>query len=80
MRDERAEGERWLRQAENDLGLGPLALHERYFAQACFIATRYPNGLAGGVPFEAFGERQASEAIAGAERFLAIARERLVSG
>lgn len=132
MRDERAEGERWLRQAENDLGLGRVALSERYFAQACFIAqqsaekaskalaygagdrlvighslvelvarlhdrlpsltalretagvldqyyiaTRDPNGLAGGVPFEAFGERQASGAIAGADRFLAIAREHL---
>jgi len=117
MRDERAEGERWLRQAENDLEFGRLALREGYFAQACFIAqqsaekalkslaygsgerlvighslvelverlrdrfpavsalretaglldqyyipTRYPNGLAGGVPFEAFGERQAREA------------------
>jgi len=132
MRDERAEGERWLRQAENDLEFGRLALRERYFAQACFIgqqcaekalkslaygsgdrlvighslvelverlrerfpqlstlretaglldqyyiATRYPNGLAGGVPFEAFGERQAREAIEGASRFVAIAREGL---
>lgn len=40
MRDERAEGERWLRQAENDLGLGRVALRERYFAQACFIAQQ----------------------------------------
>lgn len=130
MRDERGEGERWLRQAENDLEFGRLALREGYFAQACFIAqqcaekalkalaygsgdrlvighslvelvgrlherfpqlaslretagvldqyyvaTRYPNGLAGGVPFEAFGERQAREAIEGAERFVAIARD-----
>lgn len=28
-----------------------------------YVATRYPNGLPGGVPFEAFGERQAREAI-----------------
>lgn len=135
MRDERGEGERWLRQAENDLEFGRLALREGYFAQACFIgqqcaekalkalaygsgdrlvighslvelvgrlherfpqlstlretagvldqyyvATRYPNGLAGGVPFEAFGERQAREAIESAERFVAIAREALPRG
>lgn len=135
MRDERAEGERWLRQAENDLEFGRVALRERYFAQTCFIAqqcaekalksiaygsgdrlvighslvelverlhdrvpslaalretagvldqyyiaTRYPNGLAGGVPFEAFGERQAREAIEGARRFVAIAQERGTGG
>jgi HEPN domain-containing protein len=135
MRDERAEGERWLRQAENDLEFGRIALRERYFAQTCFIAqqcagkalkalaygsgdrlvighslvelverlhervpslaalretagvldqyyiaTRYPNGLAGGVPFEAFGERQAREAIEGAGRFVAIAQERITGG
>lgn len=130
MRDERAEGGRWLRQAENDLEFGRVALREGYFAQACFIAqqsaekalkalaygsgerlvighslvelverlhdrfpqldalretagvldqyyiaTRYPNGLAGGVPFEAFRERQAREAIEGAGRFVGVARE-----
>jgi HEPN domain-containing protein len=130
MRDERAEGERWLRQAENDLEFGRLALRETYFAQACFIAqqcaekalkslafgsgerlvighslvelverlrerfpaiqalrelagildqyyiaTRYPNGLAGGVPFEAFSERQAREAVDGAARFVDAARD-----
>ena len=130
MRDERLEGERWLRQAENDLAFGRLALRERFFSQACFVAqqcaekalksiaygsgdrlvvghslvelvdrlrdrvpaladlreiagildqyyipTRYPNGLAGGVPFEAFGGRQAREAIEGAERFVGVATE-----
>jgi len=125
MRDSLAEGRRWLRQAENDLGFARLALRERFFAQACFFAqqvsekalkalayasgerlvighslvelvermrrahpsleplremagildqyyvpTRYPNGLAGGVPFEAFGERQAREAVGAAERFV----------
>ena len=39
-----------------------------------YVATRYPNGLAGGVPFQAFGERQAREALEAAERFVAIAR------
>ncbi len=38
------------------------------------------NDLAGGVPFEAFGERQAREAMEGAERFAAIARETFRSG
>lgn len=47
MRDERAEGERWL----------------------------IPNGLAGGLPFKAFGERQAREAIEGAQRFVGLAEE-----
>lgn len=130
MRDERADGERWLRQAEHDLEFGRLALREGYFAQACFIAqqsaekalkslaygagerlvighslvelverlrnrfptladlretagvldqyyisTRYPNGLAGGLPFKAFGERQAREAIEGAGRFVGVAEE-----
>jgi HEPN domain-containing protein len=114
MRDSAAEAQRWLRQAENDLTFGELALREGFFAQACFVAqqtaekaleslayrggerlvighsivelvsrlapavpdlaelreqaglldqyyvaTRYPNSLPGGVPFEAFGERQA---------------------
>ncbi len=135
MRDERAEAERWLRQAENDLEFGKLAVREGYWAQACFIAqqsaekalksmaygagervvighslvelvdslaqrfpdlallrelaglldqyyipTRYPNGLPGGVPFEAFSERQAREAIEGAGRFVTTARERFGRG
>lgn len=129
MRDSRAEAQRWLRQAENDLAFGELALREGYFAQACFVAqqtaekalkslayesgervvlghsiveltdrlapgvpelaklreraglldqyyvaTRYPNGLPGGVPFEAFGERQAGEAIGAAREFVEVAR------
>ena len=129
MRDSRAEAQRWLRQAENDLAFGELALREGFFAQACFVAqqtaekalksiaygrgerlvighsivelaggltaahpelaklreraglldqyyvaTRYPNGLPGGVPFEAFGERQAREAIEAAREFVEVAR------
>lgn len=129
MRDSRAEAARWLRQAENDLAFGELALREGFFAQACFIAqqtsekalkslaygrgervvlghsvvelldrltpampelaklrvlagvldqyyvaTRYPNGLPGGVPFEAFGERQAAEAIEAARALMEVAR------
>lgn len=128
MRDSAAEAQRWLRQAENDLAFGELALREGFFAQACFVAqqtaekalkslaygqgerlvlghsivqlvdrmaasvpefgklreqaglldqyyvaTRYPNGLPGGVPFEAFGERQAREAIGAASAFVEVA-------
>ena len=40
MRDRHAEAERWLRQAEHDLAFGRLALKERYFAQACFVAQQ----------------------------------------
>ena len=41
-----------------------------------YVPTRYPNGLAGGVPFEAFGEAQAKAAADAAERFVRLA-ERL---
>jgi len=34
MRDSRAEAARWLRQAENDLAFGRVALREGFFAQA----------------------------------------------
>jgi HEPN domain-containing protein len=129
MRDDAAEARRWLRQAENDLAFGELALEEGFFSQACFVAqqtaekalkslaygrgdrlvighsiielvdrlqtsfpeiaklreragvldqyyvaTRHPNGLPGGVPFEAFGERQAREAVDAAREFLELAR------
>ena len=130
MRDSRAEAQRWLRQAENDLAFGELALREGFCAHACFVAqqtaekaikslaygrgervvlghsiaelagrlapdvpglaklreqaglldqyyvaTRYPNGLPGGVPSEAFGERQAREALEAARAFLEVARQ-----
>jgi HEPN domain-containing protein len=38
------------------------------------IATRYPNGLPGGIPAEAFTERQATEALAFASQLVAAAR------
>ena len=41
-----------------------------------YVPTRYPSGLAGGAPFEAFGESQASAAVDAAERFVRLA-ERL---
>src|SRR5262245_21477164 len=39
-----------------------------------YIPTRYPNGLPGGVPAEAFTSRQATEAVAHARDFVARAR------
>lgn len=39
-----------------------------------YVATRYPNGLPGGVPFEAFGEAQANAALAEATQFVALAK------
>ncbi|MDX1385693.1 MAG: HEPN domain-containing protein [Thermoanaerobaculia bacterium] len=135
MKDSSAEARRWLRQAENDLEFGRLALREGFYAQACFVAqqaaekalksiayasgervvlghslvelleligehhgldselrelagildqyyvpTRYPNGLPGGVPFEAFGRGQARDAIEAAARFLALAGAEADSG
>ena len=38
-----------------------------------YVPTRYPNGLAGGVPFEAFGESQAAAAVEAADRFVQLA-------
>ena len=128
MWDARAEADRWRRQAANDLAFARVAVRERFYAQACFVAqqaaekavkaiayglgertvvghslvtlisrygdrapelrelqeiagildqyyvpTRYPNGLAGGVPFEAFGESQAAAAVDAAARFVQLA-------
>ena len=77
MWDSRAEADRWLKQAENDLEFARLGLREGFFAQVCFLPTRYPNGLPGGFPFMAFNEEQARNAIAAAERFLRLAAERI---
>ncbi len=40
-----------------------------------YVPTRYPNGLAGGVPFEAFGAAQATAAVDGADRFVRLAEQ-----
>ena len=135
MWDAAAEADRWRRQADNDLAFARLALRERFYAQACFIAqqaaekavksiaygsgeravlghslvmlvsryaarapgladlteaagildqcyvpTRYPNGLAGGVPFTPTSRRDGAgttAARAGARR---AAGRGLVSG
>jgi HEPN domain-containing protein len=42
-----------------------------------YVPTRYPNGLPGGVPFEAFGAGQAAAALDAATSFLSAARTRL---
>ena len=40
MWDSPAEARRWWLQAENDLAFARLALRERFFAQACFVAQQ----------------------------------------
>ena len=45
-----------------------------------YIPTRYPNGLPGGVPAEAFSPRQAAEAVAYARQFVARAGTALGDG
>ena len=42
-----------------------------------YVPTRYPNGLPGGTPFEAFNRGQAEEALASAEDLLARSRARV---
>ena len=44
-----------------------------------YIPTRYPNGLPGGVPFEAFSRTQAEGAVEAAASFVALAARRLAS-
>ena len=40
MWDSRAEADRWLKQAENDLDFARLGLREGFFAQVCFLAQQ----------------------------------------
>jgi HEPN domain-containing protein len=40
-----------------------------------YVPTRCPNGLPGGVPAEVFTRRQAEEAVAIAQRLVALARD-----
>ena len=42
-----------------------------------YIPTRYPNGLPGGIPADAYTSRQATEAVALAREFIARARSKL---
>ena len=40
MWDSRAEADRWLKQAENDLDFARLGMREGFHAQACFVAQQ----------------------------------------
>jgi HEPN domain-containing protein len=51
MRDSRAEGDRWLRQAESDLAFARVALRERFFAQARFLAQQVAEKAVKAVAF-----------------------------
>jgi HEPN domain-containing protein len=42
-----------------------------------YVPTRYPNGLPGGVPFEAFARTQGQAALDHAARFVSLARSRI---
>ena len=132
MWDSRAEADRWLKQAANDLDFARVGLREGFHSQVCFLAqqsaekavkaigyllgertvlghsvavladryaehvpslgdlrddagildqyyipTRYPNGLPGGFPFTAFTEKQATNALAAAERFIQLASKHI---
>ncbi len=43
---------------------------EGSFLDRFYIPTRYPNGLPGGTPYEAFNEKDASEAMNSAEKII----------
>jgi len=42
-----------------------------------YVPTRYPNGLPGGVPYEAYTRDQARRALETCDRVIALAREQL---
>lgn len=63
-------------QAQHDLEFGRLALREGYFAQACFIAQQSAEKAVKSLAYGA-GERQAREAIEGAEKLVGVAEEGL---
>lgn len=64
------EASRWRRQAEQDLDDGAYSLAGDRFHLACFLPTRYPNGLPGGIPAEAFRRQDAEEALAAVRALL----------
>ena len=128
MKDSKAEGLRWLHQAESDLRFAQLGLREGFYAQVCFqcqqicekaikairygggertvyghslveltdgvelfagfreelalldqyyIPTRYPNGLPGGTPSDAYSQRQAKDAVDVATSIVDLVRRQL---
>ena len=46
----------------------------------CYIPTRYPNGLPGGVPYETYTSKQAAEAVRIARRVVGLAHRRIGGG
>ena len=72
MHDPRAEGRRWLEQAEplRDLAAEP---------DLYYIPTRYPNGLVEGTPYQAFTRAQAGRALNGAETVVAAVERTLAA-
>jgi hypothetical protein len=69
--DAEGEGRRWLEQARADLDDAAYLLAGSRFNVACFIAQqaaekalKYPNGLPGGVPKNAFDRVEADRALA----------------
>ena len=86
MHDPKAEGRRWLGQAENDLAFARHALDGAFFHHHAaleslrdlaaeldlyYVPTRYPNGLVEGMPYEVFTRTQAERALTAAETILA---------
>ncbi len=60
-----------------DLTLAPALKEELAVLDQYYIPTRYPNGLPGGVPFEAYTKGQAESAVLVCRRLCDLAREAL---
>jgi len=74
--DPKAEGLRWLKQAERDLefrALKPKAAPLDHY----YVPTRYPNSLPGGIPAEAFDEVDARRALALAGEVIRLVKAKL---
>jgi HEPN domain-containing protein len=57
LKDARAEGLRWLLQAENDLAYAELGVREGFFAQACFHAQQISEKALKAMHYGALGKR-----------------------
>ena len=57
MKEARAEGLRWLRQAENDLEYAEIGLREGFFAQVCFQAQQICEKALKAVHYGQLGKR-----------------------
>lgn len=91
--DPKAEGLRWLRQAQHDLSDAEYSLAGRRYSLACFLSqqaaekalkaylsTRYPNSLPGGIPAEAFDESDARRAVRRAGDVIGLVQTKLGEG